>query len=116
MEEEEKSFTRKIYEQVEQYAKTTVELYKLKAIHTFADLFAAVATGFIIWVIIFLFILFISFGLAFYLGDVLGGWYYGFFIVAGIYALVGLVIYALRIKCLKERINNFIIRQIFKED
>ncbi len=113
--EEEKSFTQKIYDQVEQYAKTTVELYKLKAIHAFADLFAAVSTGFVIWVIVSLFLVFASFGAAFYLGELLGKWHYGFFIVAGFYALVGILIYIFRIKCLKERINNFIIRQIFKD-
>jgi uncharacterized membrane protein len=113
--EEEKSFTRKIYEQVEQYAKTTVELYKLKAINTAADLFAATATGFIIWVIVLMFLLFVSIGAAFYVGELLGHWHYGFFVVAGFYALVGVIIYIFRVKCLKERINDFIIRQIFKD-
>lgn len=113
--EEEKSFTRKIYEQVEEYAKTTAELYKLKAINTFADLFAALATGFAIWVIFSMFLLFISVGAAFYFGELLGKWHYGFFVVAGFYALIGVIVYIFRIKCLKEKINNFIISQIFKD-
>jgi len=113
--EEEKSFTERIYEQVEDYAKTTVELYRLKAIKVFSDVFASVATGFIVWVIISFFLVFLSIGLGFWIGDMLGAWYLGFFIVAGIYALIGLIIYMLRVKCLKERINNFIIRQIFKD-
>lgn len=113
--EEEKSFTQRIYDQVEEYAKTTVELYRLKAINSLADVFAAVSTGFIIWVIISFFLVFVSIGAAFYIGEVLGKWHYGFFIVAGFYALVGIIIYALRFKCLKQRINNFIIRQIFKD-
>lgn len=114
-EETEKSFTERIYEKAEQYVKTTVELYRLKTIHTVSDVVAALATGFVIWVIIFLFLLFLSLGTAFYLGEVLGGLHYGFFIVAGIYVLVGLIIYMLRVKCLKIRINDFIIRQIFKD-
>ncbi|HLA54486.1 MAG TPA: hypothetical protein VK623_00150 [Flavobacterium sp.] len=113
--EEEKSFTQKIYEQVEDYAKTTVGLYKLRAINTFADLFAAVSAGFILWVIFSLFLLFVSIGAAFYLGDLLGKWHYGFFIVAGFYILVGVIVYIFRVKCLKEKINNFIIKQIFKD-
>jgi uncharacterized membrane protein YozB (DUF420 family) len=112
--EEEKSFTERIYEHVEEYAKTTVELYRLKAIKVFSDVFAAVATGFIIWVIISFFLVFLSIGTAFWIGQMLGKWHYGFFIVAGFYALVGLIIYMLRVKCLKAKINNFIIRQIFK--
>ena len=113
--EEEKSFTEKIYEQVEDYAKTTVELYRLKAIKVFSDVFASVATGFIIWVIVSFFLVFLSIGLGFWIGKMLGEWYLGFFVVAGIYALTGVIIYALRIKCLKARINNFIIKQIFKD-
>jgi len=113
--EEEKSFTQRIYAQVEEYAKTTAELYKLKLIHGSSDVFAAAATAFVIWVIVFLFLLFISIGAAFYIGSLLGGWHHGFFVVAGFYALLGLVLYIFRIKCLKEKINNFIIRQIFKD-
>ena len=113
--EEEKSFTQRLYEKGEQYLHTTIELYKLKGINTFAGVFAAIATGFIIWVIFLMFLLFLSIAAAFYFGDLLGKWHYGFFIVTGIYALAGIVIYIIRVKCLKEKINNFIIGQIFKE-
>jgi hypothetical protein len=113
--EEEKSFTERIYEQVEGYAKTTVELYRLKAIKVFSDVFAAVATGFIIWVVVSFFLVFLSIGVGFWVGAMLGAWYLGFFVVAGFYALIGLIIYALRVKCLKAKINNFIIKQIFKD-
>ena len=113
--EEEKSFTQRLYDKAEQYFKTSVELYKLKAVSSFAEVFSAIATGFIIWVIFLMFLLFLSIGAAFYFGDLLGKWHYGFFIVSGIYLLTGFIIYLLRIKCLKERINNFIIRQIFKD-
>ena len=115
MEEEEKSFTKKIYELVEQYAKTSMELYKLKAINIFAGVFAAVSTGIIMWLIFLMLLLFLSIGGAFYFGELLGKYHYGFFIIAGFYALIGLVIYIYRVKCLKEVINNFIIKQIFKE-
>ncbi|RZJ30612.1 MAG: hypothetical protein EOO48_04475 [Flavobacterium sp.] len=114
-EEAEKSFTERIYEKAEQYVKTTIELYKLKTVHTVSDVVSAMATGFVIWVIVFLFLLFLSIGTAFYLGEILGGLHYGFFIVAGIYILLGLIIYIGRVKCLKIRINNFIIKQIFKD-
>jgi hypothetical protein len=70
--EEEKSFTERIYEHVEDYAKTTVELYRLKAIKVFSDVFASVATGFIIWVIISFFLVFLSIGFGFWIGEMLG--------------------------------------------
>ncbi len=113
--EEEKSTTKKIYEQVEQYAKTSIELYKLKATQTVANSFAAVATGFVLWVLLSMFLLFVSIAAGFYFGEVLGGWHYGFFLVAGFYALIAVIIYIYRVKCLKENIADFIVKQIFKE-
>jgi hypothetical protein len=113
--EEERSSAQKIYEQVEQYAKTSLELYRLKAIDTSADIFAVISTGLIIWVFFSFFLVFVSIGAAFYFGELLGKWYYGFFIVAGIYMVIGLIVYAIRKKYLKEKINNYVIRQIFKE-
>ena len=113
--EEEKSFAKRIYDHVEEYAKTTVELYRLKALKVFSGVFASVATGIIIWVVISFFLIFLSIGAAFYLGDLLGKWHYGFFIIAGFYALIGIVLYLVRFRYVKDQINNFIIRQIFKD-
>lgn len=113
-EETEKPFTERIYEKVEQYVKTTIELYRLKTVNTIADLVAALVTGFAIWVIVFLFLIFVSFGAAFYLGDLLGKWHYGFFIVAGIYIVLGILLYVFR-NSLKTTLNNFIVKQIFED-
>lgn len=115
-EAQEKSFTRRIYELVEQYAKTQFEIYKLKGIKMGAGVFAAVATGIILWLIFLMLLLFLSVGAAFYLGSLLGKWHHGFFIVAGFYALIGLLIYVFRVKNLKEAIANYIVAQVFEDD
>lgn len=115
MEEEEKSFTDKLYALAEQYVKTSMELYKLKAINMFAGAFAAVSTGIILWLIFLMLLLFLSIGGAFYFGELLGAWHYGFFLIAGVYGLIGVIIYIYRVKCLKETIHNFIVKQIFKD-
>ena len=112
--DEEKSFTGKLYDQVEQYAKTTFELYKLKAAKTLSEVFASVATGFILWVLFLFILLFLSIGGAFYLGKVLGEWHYGFFALAGFYILLVVAIYLMRVKVLTRKLNDFIIKQIFK--
>ncbi|RZJ34515.1 MAG: hypothetical protein EOO51_09285 [Flavobacterium sp.] len=112
---EEKSFTAKMYEQAEDYARTTIELYKLKATKTFAEIFASVSTGIILAVIFSLILLFGSIGLALYLGEVMGKWHYGFFAVMGLYAIVAVVIYIYRVKCFTERLTEYIIKKIFKD-
>ncbi len=115
MEEEEKSFTQRLYGLAEQFVKTSTELYKLKAINMFAGVFAAVSTGVILWLIFLMLLLFLSIGGAFYFGKLLGAWHLGFFVMAGIYALFGLIIYIYRVKCVTEVIRNMIVKQIFKE-
>ena len=114
-EEAEKSFAKRIYELVEQYARTSFEIYKLKAINMFAGVFAGIATGVILWLIFLMLLLFLSIGGAFYIGKSLGAYHHGFFIIAGFYLLLGILIYIFRVKCLKNVINNVIIKQIFKD-
>ncbi len=113
--DEEKSFTERLYDKGVQYVETTIELYKLKGISAISGIFAGIAIGFVIWVIFLMFLLFLSIGAAFYFGDVLGKLYYGFFIVSGIYLLIGAIIFLVGIKNIKAKINNFIVGKLFKD-
>ena len=113
--DEEKSFTHRLYEKGEQYVKTTIELYKLKGISALAGIFSGIAIGFVIWILFFMFLLFVSVAGAFYFGELLGKLHYGFFIVAGIYALSILIIFMVGIKSLKGKINNMIVGKLFKD-
>jgi len=104
-----------LIDKIEQYAKTSLELYKLKAIDKGTDVFSSLISRFVIIAIIALFFLLATIGLCFYLGDVLGKVYYGFFAVAGIYAVVVIILIVFRQKWLDNPLNDYIVRQIFKE-
>lgn len=104
-----------LIEKIEEYAKTSVELYKLKAVDKGTDIFTSIASRTIIFFIVTLFFLLITFGLCYYLGEVLGKTYYGFFAVAGIYFVIGGILFAFRKNLLELPLNDFIVRQIFKE-
>lgn len=104
-----------LYEKAEQYAKTTLELYKLKTIDKVTDVFASIASGFAIAAVIALFFVLITVGLALYLGELLGKTYYGFFALALFYLLLALVLMSKRKQWLEDNLNNYIINQIFKE-
>ncbi len=105
---------RMLIDKAEQYGKTNIELYKLKAIDKGTDVFASVASRVVIFAILALFLLVLTLGLAFYLGEVLGKNYYGFFAVAAIYAIIAILIMVFR-KPLEDIFNDYIINQIFKE-
>lgn len=54
----------------------------------------------------------ISIGLAFWLGLILGKIYYGFFIVGGFYAVMGVLLVVFREKLVKRPLSNLIIDKI----
>lgn len=104
-----------LFEKVEQYLKTTLELYRLKTIDKVTDVFATVVSQLIIAVVFALFFVLFSIGLALYLGELLGKNYYGFFALAGFYALIALFMTMNRRTLLEKKLNDYIINQIFKK-
>lgn len=104
-----------LYEKAEQYTRTSLELYRLKAIDKITDVFATVASRFAILVVFALFFILLTFGLAFYLGEVFGKTYYGFFALALFYAALAIVLIIVRKRWLEDKMNDYIINQIFKE-
>ena len=76
-----------VFEKTEAYVKTNVELFKLQAAGKLAVVLASLVTRIIVIIFVLLFFLMVNIGLAVWLGDALGQMYYGFFIVAGLYAL-----------------------------
>ena len=103
-----------LLEKLEQYGKTNLELYRLKAIDKSTDLFASISTRIVLVLVISLFFLLLTLGLCFYIGDLLGKIYYGFFVMTGFYFIVFLVLLLFRNK-LEDNFNDYLINQIFKE-
>lgn len=103
-----------LYERLEAYSKTSVELYKLKAIEKTAEVSSNLASGIAVVSVACFFVLFINLGIAMWLGELLGKIYYGFFIVAGFYAFATLLIYLFRKQWIKRPISNTIITHALK--
>lgn len=112
---EDQSKIEKIYERAEQYILTTAELYKLKALQKVAEIVTSVLSSVLLIIFGLFFLLFLSVGLALYLGEILGKFQYGFFIVGGIYFLFLLIVMAIKANVLKDTINTYIVRKIFKD-
>ncbi|HEY2350381.1 MAG TPA: hypothetical protein VGH64_15290 [Puia sp.] len=96
------------------YLETKIELTKLKTIDRSADILSAVVVTISMLFISFLLILFVSLALALLLGKLLGAYHYGFFIMAGVYAIILLVIYVMREKWIKTPIANELINKMLK--
>lgn len=112
--QEEETLVESLIEKVEQYSKTTAELFKLKTIGKTADVASSFMASIIIIIFIVLFLLITSIGAALWMGEILGKPYNGFFFVAAVYVLIISILYILRRIWLKKTIKNAILNQSLK--
>lgn len=103
-----------LLERAEEYGKTTLEILKLKAVDKTSETAANVASGAMAAFLALMFVLTGTFALGFWLGDLLGKAWYGFLIVAGFYALLGVLLLFVFNKSLKTLIANVIIKKLLK--
>ena len=112
--DERESLIESLIEKGEQYGRTTLELLKLKTL----DKTASVASDLVSWLVIVifatLFFLILNIGIALWIGDLLGKSYYGFFVIAGFYAILALVFSVFRKQLIKKPVNNSIITQVLE--
>ena len=103
-----------LIEKVEDYGKTTTELLRLQAIEKSAVLAAELSSRIIIGITVAMCLLMCSWGLALLIGNWLGMVYYGFFIMAAFYGLLGLVFYIFQRAIIKQPISNAIITNMLQ--
>lgn len=103
-----------LLEKAAEYGKTSFELAKLKVIDKITDLVSSLVPQSVVFALIMVFILFFSLGLAFWLGEIIGKTYYGFFIVAGFYGIAGVIVHFFMHKRLKKITGNYFIKQVLK--
>jgi len=102
-----------LLERVEEYGKTSFELIKLKAASKTADVVSTIFSRLVLIPAFMLLIVTLSIACALWLGDILGKAYYGFLIVAALYAFICGILFFLSPK-IKAKTSSFIITQILK--
>ena len=103
-----------LLEKAADYGKTSYELAKLKTLDKTSDVASSLIPHSIVFVLFASFMLFANFGLAFWLGDILGNNYYGFFVIAAFYVTTGLILHFFFHKRIKNLVCNYIIKQVLK--
>ena len=101
---------------LKEYATLQIELLKLEAVERVSVVGAEITGGFIVLVTVLLFVVFISLGACLYLSSILQNNYIGFFIVAGFYFLVSLILFIGRKKIVSNPIREKIINNIFSKN
>ena len=103
-----------LFKKTGEYIETRIDLAKYKAIDKSSDIVSSLATTICIIVVLVVFIFTATTGVALWIGDMLGKNYYGFFIVAGFYALSILILYLFRRMLIKTPISKLIIEKVIK--
>jgi hypothetical protein len=96
------------------YLETRVNLWKLKAIESLADVSGELVSGLGMIGIAATVIILFSVGFSLLIGDLLGKSFYGFFIIGGAWFIFGLICFIGRNRWLKEPFSNMLIRKILK--
>lgn len=109
-----KTSTQELKDHVGEYVSTYIQIAKAKATQgaSTAASGAAVGIAALFFGLFFLFFLFC--GIALWLGALLDNRHAGFFIVAGFFALLLVLIFALRKKVIAPKIQNAIISKVYE--
>lgn len=99
-----------LFERVVAYGNTSITLLKLQTLDKSSDVVSTLVPRLCILIVTAMFILILSIGTALWLSDLLGKSYEGFFIVAGFYLIVALVLFSVR-KWIKKRIGNLVVTE-----
>jgi hypothetical protein len=103
-----------LFQKFKTYVDVRIDLFKLKSVNRLSGLMTNAITIIILSLLFCTVLLCLTIGFALWIGDSMGKARYGFFIVAGIYFIIGLLLYSLRKKVLKIPISNKLIKALFR--
>ena len=101
-----------VIENAGDYLETRLDLFKLQAVNKSSDVTSSVVSRMVILLVVSFAIFILNIGLALWVGELLGKVYLGFFVIAGFYMFVGLMLHIFRRSCLKEPVSSMIIKKM----
>ncbi len=102
-----------LLERVVEYGNTSFELAKLKILDKTSNVVSSIISSYFILILIASFALFLSLGFAFWLGEILGKIWLGFFIITAFYGII-VITFLFMYKWLKKIAGNYIIKKALK--
>jgi hypothetical protein len=113
---EERSRLETFVEHAKDYAELRLELTKLEASAKISNVVSSVASVVVTGVLGLFTLLFVSIGVAWWIGQVNDNPSMGFFIVAGFYALLGVVFYLMRESLVRIPVVNKLLQAFHYEE
>ena len=114
----EKTFAKveEMAEHVKEYVNNHITSAKLSVAEKTSGVLANIIALAVALLVFVFFIVFASVALALVFAKLTGEYYWGFLIVAGIYLLMGILVWTMREKLLRLPIMNAILKQLFKDE
>ena len=114
----EKTFAKveEMADHVKEYVNNHINSVKISVAEKTSGILANIIAVAIVLTVFLFFIIFSSVALAYAFAKLTGEYYWGFLIVAGIYLLIGVLVWALKEKLLRMPIMNSILHQLFKDE
>ena len=112
--EEDTNLIESLLEKAGEYGKTSYELVVLNVVDKTSDSMSSLFSHLIVRVFVICFVLFVSLGAAFWLGDVFGKIYIGFFAVAAFYGFLAFIIRVFMHAWIKRMYYDFFVRQMLR--
>lgn len=103
-----------LLEQTIEHAEKSIKLVKLKTLDKTSEVVSSFIPHSIVLVLIIGLFLFLSLGIAIWLGELMGSNSFGFFVVAAFYGILGLIVHFFMHNMLKKKICDYIIKQVLK--
>jgi hypothetical protein len=103
-----------LFERAADYGKTSYDLVKLRVVDTTSNGISSFIPSLLVIATLSCLLFFINLGAAFWLGELMGKTYYGFFAVAGFYTVVVLVLRIFMYKWIKRIMYDYVIRKLLK--
>jgi uncharacterized membrane protein YcjF (UPF0283 family) len=109
----EDTFTKaeELVSEVKEYINIKLDALKLTVAEKISRIAAVIIAGAVVAVAVLFFVIFLSISLAYLLGEIFGSVWLGFLTVAGLYLLIGLIIWSGKRKMIQIPIMNSILAQ-----
>ncbi|OQX79518.1 MAG: hypothetical protein B6D61_03390 [Bacteroidetes bacterium 4484_249] len=107
---------RKIFEKFEEYIVTRLLLLKMEVTDNASKLISIIVVSLVFASISLLFLFFISFAVALFVGDLLGNIKYGFAFVSLLYLLLLIFVFIFRKRIIQKPILDWTVKYLFKNN
>ena len=104
-----------LFDKVEKYTNTSIDLIKLNAVEKSADVLSTLTSSIVVFIIFAMFTLFVNIGVSLFIGKLINENYLGFLMVSTFYLVVGVLVYYNRHKLMKTPLSNMIIIKLLNK-